>query len=132
MPGHRDWIIKARGDLRAAQKLVAGDEENDNEILGIVAYHAHQCAEKALKAFLVYQHQKIPKTHDLEGLLEECKKYDQHLMVLEKYIDYLSPYEMRTRYPDDQFSIDQSEALDAITAAGKVLNILMKLVRIPS
>lgn len=130
MPGHKDWIIKARGDLKAAQKLVAGDSDSDNEILGIAAYHSHQCVEKALKSFLVYYHQKIPKTHDLDGLLEECKKYDQHLKVLERHIDFLNPYEMRTRYPDDQFSIDQSEVLEAIVLAEQALKTLMKLVRV--
>ena len=124
MPGHKDWIIKARGDLKVAKKIVI---DNDDETLGIAAYHTHQCAEKALKAFLVYYHQKIPKTHDLVGLLEECKKHDQHLVVLEQNIDFLSPYEMRTRYPDDQFSIDQSEVLEAIIFAEQVLKTLMKL-----
>lgn len=127
MPGHKDWIVKARGDLKAAKRLVV---DNDDETSGISAYHTHQCVEKALKAFLVYHQQKIPRTHDLVGLLEECKNHDPHLIVLEKHIDFLSPYEMRTRYSDDQFSIDQHEVFEAITLAEQALKTLMKLVLI--
>jgi HEPN domain-containing protein len=38
----------------------------------LIAYHAQLCAEKYLKAFLVYHRIDFPYTHDIGRLLELC------------------------------------------------------------
>lgn len=126
MPGHKDWINKAFNDLKASKKLVQGDDET----LDIAAYHAHQCVEKSLKALFMYRRETVPKSHDLEFLLEKCVEQDLFIMALKKKILSLSPYEMRTRYPDDRFFVDRSDAIEAIEIAELVLKTVAKFLYI--
>jgi len=120
MPGHKDWLKKAMGDLSSARKLT----KDDDETLDNAAYCTQQCAEKALKAYLVYRQQSIPKTHDLEKLLDLCMKHDNTLKsLLESAID-LNPYGVYSRYPDDRFFIDREEVVRAIEKAQKILRLV--------
>jgi HEPN domain-containing protein len=41
----------------------------------IIAFHAQQCAEKYLKAYLVSQKVDFPYTHSIATLLKLCGKY---------------------------------------------------------
>ena len=58
------WLRKAAADLAAAT-LLLGSDRIDPELAG---YHAHQAAEKALKAILVQRGADVPRTHDLARL----------------------------------------------------------------
>jgi HEPN domain-containing protein len=61
------WTEKAEHDFMAAEhamKLV-GEGLTD-----IVCFHSQQCAEKYLKALLLYQGAAFPRTHDLRLLLD--------------------------------------------------------------
>jgi len=73
MPDHNAWLIKANHNLKAARKLTKSCDEAKELLLDIAIYHAQQCAEKALKGFLVFKKQCIEKTHDLEFLVKECE-----------------------------------------------------------
>jgi HEPN domain-containing protein len=56
-----EWITKAEGDFATAQReLKAIDHPNYDA----VCFHAQQCAEKYLKAFLQEANIAFPKTHD--------------------------------------------------------------------
>jgi HEPN domain-containing protein len=46
---HKNWIAKAESDLRTAKKLIS----DPDPICDTAIYHAQQCGEKALKAFLI-------------------------------------------------------------------------------
>jgi HEPN domain-containing protein len=59
-----DWLKKASEDLKAAELLLAGVRLLPPQ----AAFHAQQAAEKAQKAFLTWQKQPFPKTHDLRLL----------------------------------------------------------------
>jgi HEPN domain-containing protein len=72
MPGHNEWMKKAAEDLKTAIKCL----KDDDETLSSAAYHTQQCAEKTLKAYLVFKKQNFPRTHDLERLLLLCSKFD--------------------------------------------------------
>lgn len=117
MPGIKDWTAKASGNLQAAKKLITGDDNT----LDFAAYATQQSAEKALKAFLVFKAQPIPKTHDLEKLLLTCTKFDASFQALRPDIRKLLPYATYTRYPDDYFEIDRDEVIQAIEHAEKIL-----------
>ncbi len=46
----KDWLRKAKHDIRAAEHLLTiADPPTD-----VICFHSQQCAEKCLKAFLVY------------------------------------------------------------------------------
>lgn len=71
--------------------------------LEIICYHCQQSAEKALKAYLAYKEQEVPRTHDLTFLLDKCLQFDSSLRVLDDAAFSLSDYSVIVRYP---FSID--------------------------
>ncbi|HLB93851.1 MAG TPA: HEPN domain-containing protein [Candidatus Babeliales bacterium] len=120
MPGVNDWIIKATNDLHAAKKLI----KDDDITLDMTAYATQQSAEKALKAYLIFKQQVVPRTHDLEKLLVECIKHDYIFDQLRSETKFLSPYATYTRYPDDRFNIDRQEAIEAIHCAEKILKFV--------
>ncbi len=45
---HDQWLEKATRDIRTASLLL----ESEESLLNMVVYHAQQCDEKALKAFM--------------------------------------------------------------------------------
>lgn len=120
MPGAKDWIAKASGDLKSSRKLI----KDDDETLDSAAYFTQQSAEKAFKAYLVFKQQPVPRTHDLEKLLMGCIKHDSTFDRLREDAELLSPYATYTRYPDDRFNIDREEAVGAIKCAEKILKFV--------
>jgi len=66
MKQHEAWLLKAENDLKSAEKLVKGS----SPILDTSVFHAQQCAEKALKAYLAFKKQPLQRTHDLVPLIE--------------------------------------------------------------
>jgi HEPN domain-containing protein len=119
MPGVSDWLIMATDELTTARKLKRYEMS-----FKTVAYLTQQSAEKSLKAFLVFKAQKIPRTHDLDRLLESCLLLDASFIALQLEAETLSPYAVYTRYPDDYFSIDQAEVISAIKHASKILKFV--------
>ena len=73
----REWLAKADVDLSAARVLLDTGAHAD-----AVAFHAQQAAEKALKAFLVWNQVEFPKTHDIKRLLVLCRSVDAELAHL--------------------------------------------------
>ena len=61
-----EWITKAEGDFATAQRELRAI---DNTNYDAVCFHAQQCAEKYLKAFLQESNVSFPRTHDLAELL---------------------------------------------------------------
>ncbi len=90
----KEWLRFAQDDLRSAEVLLK------EEIFNEVCFHAQQCAEKGIKAFLVLQDQVVPKTHRLIDLLEEAIKLDPKLEAMRKDCIILDQYYIPTRYPD--------------------------------
>ena len=62
MKTYNELLLRAFNDLKSSKVLL------DNELYDNSVYHSQQCAEKALKAFLIYKNNKITKTHDLDML----------------------------------------------------------------
>lgn len=120
MLGHDAWLEKALSDLRSAKKL----SKDDDETLDTAAYHTQQCAEKSLKAYLSFKKQAIPRTHDLEKLLELCVHHDVSFKLLLSDALDLLPYATYTRYPDDRFCIDREEVAESIKKASSLFNFV--------
>jgi len=63
----RRWLSKARTDLVLATVVLERDREG---LAGwAAAFHAHQAAEKALKAVLVARDEDPPRIHNLRALV---------------------------------------------------------------
>jgi len=62
----RQWIMRADDDLRLAELIMSDSEP----VYWAVAFHAQQCAEKALKGLLTFHDVRAGKTHDIGNLLK--------------------------------------------------------------
>ena len=61
----REWVEKAEGDLENARLVLRVGERCPSET---VCFHAQQCAEKYLKAYLTFRSLEFPKTHSIQKL----------------------------------------------------------------
>ena len=90
------WTEKADNDISAARYLA----ENMYPIPAeIICFHCQQAAEKYLKAFLVFNDQEPPKTHDLIELAKLCNNFNPDFLLLITKCEFLVPFASRTRYP---------------------------------
>jgi HEPN domain-containing protein len=111
------WLKKADNDLKTAK-----DELNtENPATDTVCFHAQQCAEKYLKAYLIYHQVYFRKTHNIAELIELCKKVDPDFETLYDFkAERLTPYAVEARYPEEFFFPSLEEAKEAIETAEKV------------
>ena len=113
----KQWLSHGDEDLRlAAHAMTLQAEEAPYRL---IAYHAQQCAEKYLKAFLVYYHVDFPFTHNISTLLELCSEHASWAAKLQD-AEQLTLYSITTRYPGEEEEVTESEAGQAIDLARKV------------
>jgi HEPN domain-containing protein len=111
------WLKRARSDLQLGRAAL----DTKGVLPEDAAFHAQQCAEKALKALLLHREAAFPKTHAIEVLLDLLKT---HGMNIPKGVDEsfeLSDYAAQTRYPAEWEPVTKTEARKAIERAGLVL-----------
>ena len=114
----KNWMEKAENDLKRAKLLFYSDDFEG------CAFHAHQAAEKALKALYILKFRRLWKIHDLKELglklgaesriLEACKR--------------LNPHYVETRYPTE-IVYTKSLAEDALKNAEQVMGWIKKKLR---
>ena len=90
----RELLARARDDLAAAQALRSAGEVSD----AIVAFHAQQAVEKALKAALAAAGKDFPFTHNLAVLLQLCEDAELNPPAALTDADLLTPYAAQLRY----------------------------------
>jgi len=91
-----EWLQYAREDLAVADELVPDHD-------AIAAYHAHQAAEKGLKALQIHRDGEHDLTHDLVRLFRVLDVPEEFQSALED----LNPADTAARYPDaDQVHLD--------------------------
>lgn len=91
-----EWVEIAEGDFSTASRE-AGVADQPN--FAAVCFHAQQCAEKYLKAFLTEHGIQFPKTHDLERLLALVTSVNPEASFLRDAAQELTGYGMDVRYP---------------------------------
>lgn len=122
MKRHEAWLFKAENDLKSAKKLISGDEW----ISDTAVFHAQQCAEKALKAFLSYNRKPIQKTHDIAYLVELCVELDHGFQKFTEDAAVLTPLGTMFRYPDIVLLPDVPDVTDAIDRAERILSFVQE------
>ena len=117
------WVQRAEEDyqlsvsaLRHKQPLTYG-----------ATFHDQQCAEKYLKALLLFNNVSFPRTHDLAALSDLCQHTGIILPINDDELERLSAYAVEVCYPGMQPTVE--EAKDALRIAaivrkfsGKILN----------
>jgi HEPN domain-containing protein len=91
----RDWLSRARQDLRGATILAAAEDAP----LDIAIYHCQQAAEKAVKAYLQWRDEPFAKTHNLRALVIEAAALEDGFDAFDKPAEILTPYVSAFRYP---------------------------------
>jgi HEPN domain-containing protein len=116
------WTERAKQDFLAAEQLV---ESGAGSLTGIVCSHAQQCAEKYLKALLVYQGVAFPKTHDLRLLLDLIPAAVS-LDLRRAQVIPLNRYVIEGRYPGDWEPVTVAEARRALEMAQSVRQAVLR------
>ncbi|BAD85152.1 hypothetical protein, conserved, DUF712 family [Thermococcus kodakarensis KOD1] len=122
---YKEWLKKAEKDLILSRLSLS------EGIYDYAAFHAQQCAEKALKAFLVWSSKPIKKTHDIGELIILCSQIDGEFMELfELDVDLLTAYAVEARYPT-LHEPDREEAERAIELAEIALSFVKSKITSP-
>lgn len=119
----KDWLRLANTDLIGSKALL----ELGENFYALLAFHAQQAAEKSLKAYLVFNSIRVPKTHDLSDLLAliELKNLDFARSL--KQTTILTDYAVAYRYPDaTKEQLTKSTVLEAIALADFTLSEVLK------
>ena len=111
------WIKKAENDLITAQNSLNIKPETPFDT---ICFHAQQCAEKYLKAFLVFHDVEFEKTHDLGQLISLAAKADKDFFEIIDLGEKLTDYAVDIRYPILLEEPTKDEAKEAIETAIKI------------
>lgn len=122
MKPHKEWIFKAKQDIESSGILF----QSSNPLFDIAIYHTQQCAEKSLKAFLAFNMKEINKTHNLKTLLESCSLIDDSFEELFDDCIFLDPFATLYRYPEGDLMPEKQEVVDALVAAERILDFVIK------
>jgi len=125
-PPTKEWIEKAEEDWRAAIRLGRGRKPLFNS----VCFHAQQCVEKYLKAFLEENNLPIHRTHDLGVLLKELPPQLAELVLIKDELEDLTSYSVSFRYPGEDADLAQARA--ARKTAARVRELVRMKLRLPN
>ncbi len=120
---YKNWIFITDGDLKTAE-----DELNVSEpFTNTICFHAQQCVEKYLKAYLTFISKPFGKTHDIAELIELCKENnDEFEYLYEIKANKLTRYAVEVRYPDEFYIPSIEEAQEAVEIAKKVKSFILE------
>ena len=118
----RQWVERAEEDLRAAEHLLVWRESCPTST---VCFHAQQCVEKYLKAFLTSVQIEFPKIHSIVELMLLLPAAVRSQLGAEEQ-QRLTNYATVTRYPGDWEPITRDEAEHAVSMARKVREAVRK------
>jgi HEPN domain-containing protein len=110
----KSWIAHAEDDFESATVLM----RRKKPLLNSACFHAQQCAEKYMKALLIFKDQNFPKVHDLTILDDLCNAAGVFLGMDKTNFARLTAYAVMTRYPGDEPTIEETK--DAIEIAKSV------------
>lgn len=113
-------LRRANGDLHAC-RVLADDPEIDDSSVG---FHAQQAVEKALKIALVLAEVELPRTHDLEQLVDQVKASGTEVPDELASVEWLTPWAAEMRY-DEPAPLDRSAALTAAESAASWATALL-------
>lgn len=112
----RQWVVKAEHDLTAAARILKVPEDCPTDT---VCFHAQQCAEKYLKALLVFRGTAFPKTHEIP-VLRALLPPKLRPKLAAKLQNRLTAYAAALRYPGTGPEVPLTEARTAVAIARRV------------
>jgi len=114
------WLRYAREDLAVAEMIIEHEQA-----LRAACFHAQQCAEKAIKACLIFSGIRFRKVHDLELL---CRELPGGWALAEdpERLAWLTVWAVEPRYPGDLPEATGDDARTAVRQAREVLEMALK------
>src|SRR4051812_2684751 len=97
------WIKKAEEDIESARDLAGHKPPRRNT----ACFHCQQAAEKYLKALLQEVGLAVPRTHDLQDLVDLLVPHDVTLRSLRRSVQALTKYAVEYRYPGMEATLRQ-------------------------
>jgi len=119
----REWTSKGDNDLKNSLHTLKLRKDCPTDT---VCFHAQQCVEKYLKAFLVALEKPFPRTHDIESLISLMPK-DVRISLTVEEQRRLTEYATVLRYPGPYEAISLSEAKQAVKLAQRIQRKIRKL-----
>ncbi len=116
----KKWLIKAMEDLKVVEHEMTLPREE--VATSAVCFHCQQFVEKVLKAYLTLKNVDFGKTHNLEYLLELCKKQDKDFEKID--VGNLTFYAVNVRYPDEFYIPSYEEARECYELAKKIKDFI--------
>ena len=120
-----EWVENAEEDDAVVQQL----QQGQNPIYNAICFHAQQCVEKYLKAWLQEQNIPFPRTHDLKELLKLVVPSVPVWWVWEPDFAFLSKYAVTTRYPGASATADDAES--AVGICDEVRRAVREQLKLP-
>ncbi|MCD6082475.1 HEPN domain-containing protein [candidate division WOR-3 bacterium] len=118
----KKWVLKAENDLKIAKDEIT----MENPATDAICFHAQQCAEKYLKAYLIFNSKEVRRTHDIAELISQCSEVDPEFAELNQIeIVSLTDYAVEIRYAEDFYFPSMEEAKHAIELAERVKNFVI-------
>jgi HEPN domain-containing protein len=105
-PQTAQWVRYAEEDLEAARDLAARKPPLRNT----ACFHCQQAAEKFLKALLQELGAVVPRTHELNDLLDLLLPHDATLVPLRRGLKGLTRYAVEFRYPGKRATTQRMQA----------------------
>jgi HEPN domain-containing protein len=121
----REWARRADEDLHLAQHALGMGAACP---YALVAFHAQQCGEKYLKAYLVLRGVDFPFTHNISLLLELCTPHAAWATVLDE-AELLTRYAIVARYPGTGVEVSEEKARAAVDIAARVREVVRPALR---
>jgi HEPN domain-containing protein len=90
----RRWLRQSEYDLRSARHSAGG------AFYAAACFQAQQAAEKALKAYLYAQGERIVLGHSVAELVARCIGHDERFSALQPELGALDRLYIPTRYPN--------------------------------
>jgi HEPN domain-containing protein len=114
----RRWFRQAQADLAVVHTLKSAGH------YAATCFHSQQAAEKALKAVLYSQGNRVVVGHSVRELVKRCDVYDPVFANLTSDAALLDQFYIPTRYPnglpspaipDETYTVVEAEAAQAAT-----------------
>ncbi len=122
-----EWVAKAEGDFHSAvRELRARKDPNYDSS----CFHAQQCVEKYLKAFLQEEAIKFSKTHNLTNLLTLAHPARPSLSLLQPQMTALNIYSVDIRYPGE--TADKAAAKSAVASCREARRVIRTALGLPA
>ncbi len=122
----REWVQKAENDLKNAANTLKMGEDCPTDT---VCFHAQQCVEKHLKAFLVSRDIDFSRTHDIGDLVDLMPRNFRLRLSVEEQ-QRLTAYATTMRYPGEYEPLSLAQARKAVAiAAASTWGIARALVK---